>query len=60
MGRLPNCTADVAKRIATSTRHTVASLILLNDKFAFLALSIMEVVLKELHFIFVALPLMFN
>ena len=58
--RRPVCAADVAELIGASAGHMVAALILLNHELALAALAIVKVQLKELHFVFVAVPLVLS
>jgi hypothetical protein len=53
VGRSPVRSADIAELITTAASHVVATLILLNHKFATFALSVVEVVLEELYLMLV-------
>ena len=57
VGTGPGSPADVAELVLAPTGHVVAALVLLNDEAALLALSVVQIVLKKLHFLLVALPL---
>ena len=54
----PVIAADVAKLVFASAGHLVAALVLLNDKLAFFALSVVQILLKVLNFVVVALTFM--
>lgn len=58
INKLLSSKSNITKLITTTTRHMVASLILLNDKFAFLALTIMKVALEKLYLLRIAFSLM--
>ena len=58
MGRSPLLPTNIAKLVLASACYVVAALVLLNHKVAFLALSIVQVVLHEKKFLFVTIPLM--
>jgi hypothetical protein len=55
---LPGGSADIAKLIFAPAGHMVASLVLLYNKAAFLALSVVQIILKKENFLSIALPLM--
>ena len=54
----PNSSTQVAKLVSTLTGHMIASLNLLNDCFTFPALSIVQVILEKVDFMFGALAFM--
>jgi hypothetical protein len=53
----PFISTDIAELIAAFASHMVATLIFFNNKLAFLTLTIVQVVLKELDFMRIAFSL---
>jgi hypothetical protein len=60
MCRVPNCTTDVTELVSATAGHVVAALIFLNDKPTFFTLTVMQVVLEELHFMLITKTLMLS
>jgi hypothetical protein len=58
MSIAPICSAYVAELMFTSTSHVIASFNSFYNEFTIRTLSVMQVVLKEIYLIFLALALM--